>query len=83
MYDEKLVLILLKQIAEAIKKVDKITEGTLFDKYPDIDWKGAKGFRDIIAHQYFDVDHEEVFSIIQNDLQSILDAINKIMNDFD
>ena len=74
---------LFMAIGEAIKKVDKITEGTLFDKYPDIDWKGAKGFRDIIAHQYFDVDHEEVFSIIQNDLQSILDAINKIMNDFD
>jgi len=57
---------LFMAIGETVKKVDKITAGALFSKYPDIDWKGAKGFRDIIAHQYFDVDHEEVFSIVLN-----------------
>ena len=39
-----------------MKNVDKITGGKLFSQYPEIDWTGAIGFRDIIAHHYFDVD---------------------------
>jgi uncharacterized protein with HEPN domain len=33
------------------------------------------GARDIIAHHYFDVDAEEVFSIIKNDLEPLKKAI--------
>jgi uncharacterized protein with HEPN domain len=41
-------------IGEALKKVDRITEGQLLARFPEVDWKGAMGFRDLIAHQYFD-----------------------------
>ncbi len=48
-------------IGESLKKLDKITEGKLFKKYPDIEWKKAIGMRNIISHQYFDIDAEAVF----------------------
>jgi len=39
-------------IGEALKRVDRITDGALLARHPEVDWKGAIGFRDIIAHQY-------------------------------
>jgi len=57
---EKLDAICMQLIAigESLKNIDKITNKTLLQKYPVIDWKGAKGLRDIITHQYFDIDAE-------------------------
>lgn len=52
---------LFMAIGENLKQVEKISGGILKKTDPDADWVGAIGFRDIIAHQYFQVDHEEVF----------------------
>ena len=49
------------------------------DKHPTIEWSKIYAFRNIIAHDYFGVDEEEVFGIIkkhlpilQTDLQNLL-----------
>jgi len=52
---------LFMAISEALKNIDKITSGSLLNKYPEIGWKGAMGFRDILAHHYFDIDAEQIF----------------------
>ncbi len=39
------------------------------------------GMRDIIAHHYFEVDVEIVFSIIKNDIYPLLDVIRQIKRD--
>ena len=54
------VCMLFAAVGEALKQVDRITSGKLFPQYPEIDWKGAMGFRDIIVHHYFDIDAEQV-----------------------
>jgi len=62
---EKLDSICMQLIntGEALKEIDKLTEGSLLSNYPDIDWKKAKGMRDIITHHYFDIDEETVFAV--------------------
>jgi len=55
-------------IGESIKNIDKITHKSLLNNYPNIDWKGIMGIRDIITHHYFDIDAEEIYNICQNDL---------------
>jgi uncharacterized protein with HEPN domain len=40
---------MLIAIGESLKNLDKVTGGTLFSRYPEVDWKGAKGIRDIIV----------------------------------
>ncbi|MCC6125211.1 MAG: DUF86 domain-containing protein [Pirellulales bacterium] len=66
-------------VGENIKRIDCLTDGTLLADYPDADWTGAMGFRDIIAHQYFRLDPEEVFSIVKDDLKPLLSGIEKII----
>lgn len=66
---------------ENLKRVDQMTNGQLFEKYPEADWTGAMGFRDVIAHQYFQIDHEEVFSIIQDNLETLLQAVEEAIRE--
>jgi uncharacterized protein with HEPN domain len=57
------IAMLFIAIGESLKNIDKVTGGALLTKYPEIDWTGVKGFRDIIAHHYFDIDADQVFWI--------------------
>ena len=62
-------------IGESVKTLDKLTDKELLPTYPSIDWKKRMGARDIIAHHYFEVDADEVYSIIKNDLAPLKEAI--------
>jgi len=75
------ICMLFIAIGEALKNIDKITGGSLLSQYPETDWKGAIGFRDIIAHHYFDIDAEEVFWICTHELAPLTAVIKKMMAD--
>lgn len=66
---------LIEAIGESIKQVDKITDGKLLAKRPEIPWKDVIGIRNHIAHGYFDIDGDMVFDVVKNDLDSLLEAI--------
>lgn len=68
-------------IGEALKEIDKITSNELLEKYPEIDWKAAKGMRDVITHHYFDIDAEIVFETIREKLPQLHKTIKKIIID--
>ncbi|WP_457747361.1 HepT-like ribonuclease domain-containing protein [Sulfurimonas sp.] len=68
-------------IGESLKNIDKITNKTLFKKYPQVDWKGAKGIRDIISHHYFDLDAEEIYFVCDTKLDTLIQTIEKILKD--
>ena len=63
-------------LGEAVKTLDKLTNKELLPTYPAVEWKKVMGARDIMAHHYFDVDADEVFSIVKNDLEPLKKAIN-------
>ncbi len=75
------ICMLIIAIGESLKKVDKITDNNLLSGYPEIDWKGAKGMRDIISHQYFDIDAEEIFWVCSNRFKPLTETIRKIITD--
>jgi uncharacterized protein with HEPN domain len=82
---EKLDSICMQLIntGEALKEIDKLTEGSLLLNYPEIDWKKAKGMRDIITHHYFDIDAEIVFVVCKDRLPKMQKVIQKIVNDLE
>ena len=75
------ICMLLIAIGETLKKLDKITDASLLPNYPQIDWKKAKGLRDIISHQYFDVNAEAIFDVCKTKIQPLVDTITKIIKD--
>ena len=70
---------LLMAIGEGLKGIDKLTEKLLFAKYPEVDWKGAMGMRDIIAHHYFDLDAAVVYDVVKNYLPFMLATIKNCL----
>lgn len=75
------ICMLFIAIGEALKNIDKITNGSLLSQYAEIDWKGAKGFRDIIAHHYFDIDTEVVFWICEHEVKPLSATIKRMIED--
>jgi len=73
------ICMLFMAIGESLKNVDKITSGLLLSRFPEIDWKGAIGFRDIIAHHYFDIDAEQVFWICTNHVDVLSATIKQMI----
>jgi len=71
----------LINIGEALKHLDKITNLQLLSHYPEIDWKKAKGMRDIITHHYFDVDAETVFVVCAKHINDMKKIIEQILDD--
>ena len=80
---EKLDGICMKLIAigESVKNVDKHTNSELLPAYPEIDWKGVKGVRDIISHHYFDLDAEEIFEICKTHIPTLHATIKQMIAD--
>ena len=72
---------LLLAIGESIKGIDKMTQKQLLSNYPEVDWKGVMGIRDIIAHHYFDIDESIVFDVVKNKLPGMLETINKMIDE--
>lgn len=60
------IAMMLIAIGEQVKRLDGATESNLDDAYPEIDWKGVKGIRDVLSHHYFSADAEIIFDVCQN-----------------
>jgi uncharacterized protein with HEPN domain len=65
-------------LGEAVKHLDKLTGFTLQEQVPQQDWKGIMGFRDVLAHQYFNIDPRQVLWITQEALPSLLQSLKQI-----
>ncbi len=76
-----MVLYVIHRHRRSLEEYRKTTNGSLLSQYTEIDWKGAKGFRDIIAHHYFDIDAEEVFWICAHEVAPLSVTIKKMIED--
>ena len=75
------ICMLLIAIGESVKQIDKLTNKTWLTSYPEVDWKGVMGMRDIIAHHYFDIDSGIVFEVIKDQLPVVKSTIDRMLLD--
>jgi uncharacterized protein with HEPN domain len=47
------ITMMLIAIGEQLKQLDGVAQLDLAQRFPDVDWKGAKGIRDFLSHHYF------------------------------
>ena len=64
-------------IGEAIRNVDE----ELIRMYPKVPWKEARGMRNLLVHEYFRIEHEEVWRTLKQDLPNLKIQILSIIND--
>ncbi len=65
-------------IAKRIEEIGEVAKRVALDTLaamPDVDWRGVKGIREVIAHDYDDIDVEVLASVVREDLPSLEAAI--------
>lgn len=72
---------LIQVIGETAKKIDEKTSSQLFSNYPQVYWRGVFGCRNIISHEYGNVDPEQIFGIIKKYLPELIACIRQIIDD--
>jgi len=70
-------------IGQGIKDIDKLTDKTLLKNYPQIPWRNIAGIRDILSHNYFNLNAETVFGILDDDIKELKITIETIIGDLD
>lgn len=68
-----------------IRKLQIMAESTLRlpddlkSQHPEVNWKDIRGFRNVVVHDYTDVDLNEVWKIVKNDLPVLKTAVEAMM----
>lgn len=75
------ISMMLITISENIRRIDKVIGSELLNTYPDINWAEIKGIRNILAHDYFDIDPDEIHNICSTELVQLKQTLEKIRSD--
>jgi len=70
-------------IGEMVKKIDKITDQSFLKQYSDIPWGEIKGMRNIVVHDYFNIDAEEIFNTCIEDIPKLAKTVDTIISDLE
>ncbi len=63
-------------IGEAANRVDPGFK----DANPEIEWKRIRGFRNRIVHEYFGIDYEIVWQIIEEYIDELIDWLDALID---
>jgi uncharacterized protein with HEPN domain len=64
----------LELIGEAVKNLPE----DLRERYPHVPWRQIAGARDVLIHEYFRVDLELAWEMVQKDLSQLAEDIDRI-----
>ena len=73
----------IQYITENFIKIRNKVTADFFSSYKQVPWKAVFGMRNVIAHEYTDIDDEAVFNTIHNDMPVLKETAEKILVDLD
>lgn len=73
----------IQYITENFIKIRNKVTADFFSSYKQVPWKAVFGMRNVMAHEYTDIDDEAVFNTIHNDMPVLKETAEKILADLD
>jgi uncharacterized protein with HEPN domain len=67
----------LEILGEAAKGIPE----EIRQRYPEVDWRGVAGLRDVLAHAYFALDEATLWKIVCTDVPKLLLQLGRILQD--
>ncbi len=65
----------IEVLGEAAKRVDQVVR----DAMPQIPWHEIRGMRNVLAHQYDDIDHRIIYNAVKANFPDLIDTINRCL----
>lgn len=62
-------------IGEAAGKIP----GEIREEYPSVEWRKISDFRNVLVHEYFQVDFDIMWDIIENKLPELITQVSDIL----
>jgi uncharacterized protein with HEPN domain len=76
--DEMMGGAVMYQVTIIGEAVSNLSEG-LKQRYPAIPWRDIKGFRNVVVHNYFGIEHEEAWGTVIDDVPKLRGQIQEIL----
>jgi uncharacterized protein with HEPN domain len=67
----------LEIIGEAAKHIPR----EMRTRYPQVEWRKIAGLRDVIAHEYFGIDLDILWDIVENQVPPLLENLQRILTE--
>ncbi len=64
----------LQTVAESTQRLSEALRAT----EPEIPWRSIAGFRNVLVHDYFGIDLEAVWSVVEQDLPALAAAVERM-----
>ena len=69
----------LEIIGEAVKGLPQ----DLRDRYPAVPWRDITGARDVLVHEYFRIDIDLAWDMVQKDIPKLAAQVERILDELD
>lgn len=69
----------LEIIGEAVKGLPQ----DLRDRYPEVPWRDITGARDVLVHEYFRIDIDLAWDMVQKDIPKLAAQVERILDELD
>ncbi len=80
-YEEELIQVwIIHYILIAGEAANQLSD-SLKKNYPDIPWKGIIGMRNVLVHQYFGLDLDEIWDTVSTDLPVLKVRIQELLTE--
>jgi len=78
--DEKTLDAVLKNL-EVIGEAARNLPPEIRERHPEVPWRRISGLRDVVVHEYFGIDHDVLWDIIQNKVPALLPQVNAMLDE--
>ncbi len=65
----------LEIIGEAARRVSPELQA----RHPEIPWKGIIGFRNVLAHEYGEIDYRRLYTVATQGIPALISALQKML----
>lgn len=77
-HDEKTFDAVVRNL-EIIGEAAKHIPPDIRSRYPEVEWPKIAGLRDVVVHEYFGLDGDILWDIVQNHVPALLDHVVRIL----
>ncbi|KXA96382.1 hypothetical protein AKJ39_04690 [candidate division MSBL1 archaeon SCGC-AAA259J03] len=79
--DSEMVKAAVEREVEIIGEAAKNVSEDVRIQYPEMDWEGIAGMRDIVAHAYRKVRKEELWNTVEDDVPPLIERLEHILEE--
>lgn len=79
--EDELIQTWVMQHLQIIGEASNSMSDSFKSQYPEIPWQDMADFRNVLVHEYFRIDVDIVWSIVQQELPNLKENVNRILQE--